>query len=105
MPLKNIEDLTQEVEILRKVKHRNTVKLYNVVQTKTSIYLFMEFCSEGDLKSFIKSRSNTGTLGEIEARYVIREVVEGLNYLSRNCIMHRDIKLDNILVNREKAGH
>jgi serine/threonine protein kinase len=40
-------------------------------------------------------------LEESDARYVIREVVKGLSYLSKKLIMHRDIKLENILVHKK----
>ena len=38
---------------------------------------------------------------ESDAKYVVREIVQGLQYLSSNLIMHRDIKLDNIMVNKK----
>ena len=67
--------------------------------------MFLEYCSEGDLKMFIdafavKQQANSfpAVLTESDARYVIKEVIEGLNYMSQNLIMHRDIKRDNILV-------
>lgn len=42
-------------------------------------------------------------LAEIDAKHVIKEVVEGLNYLHKQNVMHRDIKLDNVLVNLKPA--
>lgn len=74
------------------------------------MYLFLEFCDMGDLSSFIKKRClrqnaqlnigrQTHFLNEMEASYIVRDVVRGLAHLSRVYnIMHRDIKLDNILV-------
>ena len=48
----------------------------------------------------VKQQANSfpAVLTESDARYVIKEVIEGLNYMSQNLIMHRDIKRDNILV-------
>lgn len=73
----------------------------------------MEYCDVGDLSSFIRERyirlnpsaRNTGPcepkfcINENEASYIIRDIVRGLAHLQFVCkIMHRDIKLDNILV-------
>ena len=61
------------------------------------MYLFMEFCESGDLRDFVKKRG--GRLTEAEARYVIRDVLRGMTFLQEECsVMHRDIKLDNVLV-------
>lgn len=103
----NREALQQEIAILRVLKHKNAVAMIDSFETQNSTYILMEHCSEGDLKMFIeqfKSGQQAGdkesTLNENDARYVIKQIVEGLNYLGQNLIMHRDIKRDNILVNR-----
>ena len=75
-------------------------------------YIFMEYCSEGDLKSFIPKFNmewfgyeyELKNLKEQDARHVIKEVVKGLDYLNSKSIMHRDIKLENIMVNRKPSG-
>lgn len=60
----------------------------------------MDFCDLGDLKSFINVRSpQKHLLTEQESRHVLKDVVMGLAHLTNVChVMHRDIKLDNILV-------
>ena len=94
--------------------------MVDVFNTKNYAYIFMNYCSEGDLKNFIpkfnaskasvpsenngsleKMAASDNILEESDAKYVIREVVEGLNYLKQNNFMHRDIKLENILVNKK----
>jgi len=75
----------------------------------------LEYCDVGDLSSFIKERhlrrtasassSKTHILFEHEASYVVRDIVRGLAHLQLVCkVMHRDIKLDNILVKRKNAN-
>ena len=59
----------------------------------------MEYCDFGDLRDFISFFSRSGKLAESDARYIIREVLKGLYHLSVHCgIMHRDLKIDNVLV-------
>lgn len=65
----------------------------------------MEYCSEGDLKDFIKKfKRNENILREDEARYVIKQITKGLKYLlSQQNIIHRDIKIENILVHKKEG--
>jgi serine/threonine-protein kinase ULK/ATG1 len=61
----------------------------------------MDFCDEGDLNSFMKRRlpADRQFLPEADARLVLKDVVRGLAHLTHVCrVIHRDIKLDNILV-------
>lgn len=48
--------LESEINIMRKLKHPNIVKLFDVVTTNNSIYLVMEFCAGGDLKRYCRNR-------------------------------------------------
>jgi serine/threonine protein kinase len=63
------------------------------------IYLIMELCRDGDLESYLKKFGNNGRLPEPDSRYIIREILRGLCFMYEKChVMHRDIKLENILV-------
>lgn len=52
-------------------------------------------CAGGDLLGYVRKRKR---LDEITAKYIFKQVVEGLEYLHQHNVIHRDIKLDNILV-------
>ena len=68
---------------MRKIKHPNTVRFIDHRQSKNANYIFMEYCSEGDLNKFIPNFNiakfgleyEIKTLIESDARYVIREIV------------------------------
>lgn len=55
----------------------------------------MEYISCGDLLSFVKKRSK---LTESMAKFIFKQIIEALNYVHAKGIVHRDIKLDNILI-------
>ena len=86
--------------------HCNIVTFYQAYRTTNNVYLFLELCDQGDLNQFIKKRNSSNfKLSECEAKYILRDVVRGLRHLSKVCkIMHRDIKLDNILVKQKLGG-
>jgi MAP/microtubule affinity-regulating kinase len=55
----------------------------------------MEYISCGDLLSFVKKRSK---LSEPMAKFIFKQIIEALDYIHSKGIVHRDIKLDNILI-------
>ena len=57
----------------------------------------MEFCNSGDLEGFLKLRG--GYLYESEARIILRQIVDGLQAIRLKKVVHRDLKLANILLN------
>lgn len=59
------------------------------------MYLVLELCSEESLSEVVKRR---GTLEETEARVYLRQIVLGVDYLHRNHVVHRDLKLANLFL-------
>ena len=91
----NIKTKTlSEIEILKSIDHPNIIKLYEYFFDNNYLFLITEYCNNGDLTSWIK-KNNT----ELEILDVIKQIVEGLNYLHNKKIIHRDIKPQNILLN------
>lgn len=84
--------------ILQKTRHHNIVKLYDSFETNKHIVFVMELCSGGDLLNYVRKRRK---LKEDVAKYVFKQVVEGLYYCHAKRIVHRDIKLDNLLLDED----
>lgn len=85
----------QEVLILQKTRHENIVKLFDSFETNKHIVFVMELCAGGDLLNYVRKRRR---LKEEVAKYIFKQVVEGLYYCHGKKIVHRDIKLDNLLL-------
>jgi len=85
----------QEFLILQKTRHDNIVKLYDSFETSKHIVFAMELCAGGDLLNYVRKRRK---LAEPLARFVFRQVAQGLKYCHAKGIVHRDIKLDNLLL-------
>lgn len=71
------------------------MKLHDAFKTRSNFYLVTEVCNGGDLLYLNRVR---GHLKENEARIILLQIIEGLQYLYGNNIVHRDIKLANILL-------
>ena len=84
-----------EVGILLRLRHQSVVKLYETFETKRHMLLCMELCAGGDLLNYVRKRKK---LDEPRAKVIFKQIIEGLGYIHRKRILHRDIKLDNILL-------
>ena len=88
----------QEVMILKQTRHRNIVRLFEYFETQKHILFVIELSSGGDLLSYVRKRRQ---LKEEVAKSVFKQLIEGLKYCHSKKILHRDIKLDNILLTVE----
>ncbi len=70
-------------------------RVYEIFETNKYVVIIMEYVCGGDLLSFIRKRSK---INEQTAKYIFRQLIEALLYINSNNIVHRDIKLDNILI-------
>jgi len=87
--------IMHEVGILLRLRHHNVVKLYETFETKRHMLLCMELCAGGDLLNYVRKRKK---LDEVSAKVIFKQIIEGLGYIHKKRILHRDIKLDNILL-------
>ena len=85
----------QEVMILRQTRHKNIVRLYEYFETEKHILFVIELCEGGDLLNYVRKRRQ---VKEDVAKSVFKQLIEGLRYCHNKSILHRDIKLDNILL-------
>ena len=76
-------------------KSNNVVKIFETYETKKHYCIVMEYICAGDLLSYIKKR---GKLAEDVAKFIFKQIVLSLQYIHSHNIVHRDIKLDNILI-------
>ena len=90
-----------ELYILKQVNHPNIVKLYDIKQTLNNFYLVFDLCNGGGLSNCLekyKKKHDGKPFPENIVQHFMRQIVSGLQYLHNKKILHRDLKLDNILV-------
>ena len=95
--------LTNEINIMHNLNHPNIVKFIQVKKTKKHYYIVMEYCNGGELeKALEKYQLKYGKpFSEEIVQHLMRQIISAFKYMHSNQIMHRDIKLENILVNFE----
>jgi protein kinase len=85
----------KEVKSLRKIKHDNVVKLFQVFRDNDHLFLVFELIPDGSLLKTIKEHSGPFTLPEI--RFIVSQMFEGLAFVHRQGFFHRDMKPENLL--------
>jgi len=80
---------------LRYFNHKNIIKLYEVLDSTSDIFMVMEYISKGELFDLINQK---GKLPEQEARFFFIQIIEGVEYCHQHLVAHRDLKPENILI-------
>ena len=86
--------INNEISVLKILNHKNIIKLYEVFESPTHIYLVTEHCSGKELFDLICSKKR---LTESEAKTLFHQIISALEYMHSMNICHRDIKPENIL--------
>ena len=96
--IKNKEQFKMEMDVLRATDHPNIVKLYNIFEDNTYIYLIMEECNGGEFfYSLAKRAKEKNMYTEKECAKIFKQILEAVNYLHAHGVCHRDLKPENIL--------
>lgn len=90
-----------EIEIMRTLDHENIIKLYEVHETEKSIYLVQELVVGKCLQDVLKKSNFKEECSGVKVVNMIRSILDALNYVASKGIMHRDLKPDNILVDKD----
>lgn len=90
-----LRSIRDEMSVMAMLDHPNIVQYYGIEVHRDKVYIFMEFCQGGSLANLLEH-------GRIEDEGVVQfytlQMLQGISYLHKNDIVHRDIKPDNILL-------
>ncbi|KAG2133805.1 Pkinase-domain-containing protein [Suillus bovinus] len=89
----------REIEVLRTLKHPNIVRLYDVIETDKYIGIILEYASGGELFDHILAHRY---LKEKDAAKLFSQLISGVWYIHQKKIVHRDLKLENLLLDRHR---
>lgn len=98
---KSKDNLINEIKILRKIDHKNVVQMKKFTWDAKYIYLILEYCPGGNLAEFIKSK---GKLSEFMVQHFAQQLVQGLEVLHFENVVHSDLKPANILLSIPPIG-
>ena len=96
IPKKNQDDIKADIAALSQLEHKNIIGLHGVYTEGDMQYMVTDFCNES-LYSIIQEKRH---FTESTSKHILKQVLEALEYVHASGFVHRDIKAENILVNR-----
>ena len=94
----NLLAVEREIVVMKLIDHPNVMKLYDVWETSTSLYLILEYVQGGELFDYLCSKGRR-PIPEVVGYF--QQIICAVNYCHRYNIAHRDLKLENILIDHE----
>ena len=91
----NMRKILYETNLMKKLNHPNVTKILEMFEDEEYILIAMEYINGGNLFSFVKKRRE---ISEKKAKFLFRQIILGIKHIHSHKIVHRDIKLENILI-------
>ena len=91
----NMKKILYETDLMKKLNHPNITKILEMFEDEKYFMIIMEYINGGNLFSFVKKRRK---LSEKTAKFLFRQIILGIKYIHEQNIVHRDIKLENLLI-------
>ena len=93
--MNDADSMGTEIEIMKRIRHKNVVSLYELFESSKCLWLILELIEGSDLNFFISQCTH---YSEHVASVLFCQILQGVHYLHANGVVHRDLKLDNIML-------
>lgn len=94
----DLQRVRREIQIMSSIEHPHIIHIYEVFENKDKIVLVMQYAPGGELYEHV---SQSKVLNDLEARRIFRQIATAIYYCHKNKICHRDLKLENILLDEK----
>ena len=91
----NMDKILYEINLMKKLNHPNITKILETFEDEKFYFIIMEYINGGNLFSYVKKRRK---LSEKVAKFLFKQIILGIKHIHSQLIVHRDIKLENILI-------
>lgn len=91
------EKLSREINILKVMAHPHVIRLYELIDSPTELFMIMEYVSGGELFDYIVHKVR---LRESEARRLFQQIISGVEFCHSHMVCHRDLKPENLLLDK-----
>ena len=91
--------LPREIKVLKRLHHPHVITLIEVIETNTRMYIITDLAESGDLLEYIRKN---GAMPEATVKHLFRQLVVGITYVHGQDVVHRDLKCENLLLDKDK---
>ncbi len=88
--MNDAQSMMTEMEIMKRIRHRNIVSMYELFETSKCMWVILELVDGGDLRQYLTSFSH---YSEHIASQQMKQILQGIHYLHNHGVIHRDLKL------------
>jgi polo-like kinase 1 len=93
-----MQQLQAEIKIHRTLKHRNVCEYKHFFEDRNNCYILLELCHNQSVNELIKRRKR---LTEPESAYFMNQLIDAVEYMHDQCVIHRDLKLGNLFLDKD----
>lgn len=93
--MNDAQSMSTEIEIMKRIRHRHICSMYELYETPKCLWIILELVDGGDIHKYL---AHTARYTETMAARHFKQILQGIHYLHSLGVVHRDIKLDNILL-------
>ena len=95
------KNFRRELQNLHNLKHPNIIHILDYLNNQSYNYIVLEYCNGGNLREYLQKymEKNKAPLNEFFIQKILRQIAPALEFMHSKNIIHRDIKLENILLN------
>ena len=105
MAEEDIEQVRREIMFVSECRHPNIIGLYTSFLDGSDIWLVRPYIENGNLSSLLRNHFSNGVKDEFIIASILRDVIGALAYLHDKCCLHRDIKAEKILIDRNGRAY
>ena len=94
----NLMKISREIDIMRQLSHENIIKLYQVMETESFIYIVTEYAANGEIFDYLV---DNGKMTEKQAATTFSQILKAVHYCHQRKVVHRDLKAENLLLDQD----
>lgn len=96
-----MEALKQECKVLSKLNHEGIMGFVDSIEVHKKVHIIVEYINGSNLYQYIRKLPESRIKNEEEVKVIFKKILESVKYMHDQNVIHRDLKLENVLIDRK----